>query len=124
VFSSDFPADALVTASMHSLPSACGNFDGHPLAEWVRSYRSIEAIDFDVLVQGHGAPLFKKTDVVAGRQYFEDLIADVTAGMARGLGPDELKQAVRLEKYRDWQNYERLREDNVVSAYYNLKLYR
>lgn len=124
VFSSDFPADALVTASMRSMPSACGNFDGHPLAEWVSSYRTVEALDFDVLVQGHGAPTFVKADVAEGRQYFEDLIAEVTAGMAKGLGPDELKQTVRLEKYRDWQNYERLREDNVVSAYYNLKLYR
>ncbi|MEQ1580376.1 MAG: MBL fold metallo-hydrolase [Steroidobacteraceae bacterium] len=124
VFSADFPADALVTASMRSLPSACGNFDGHPLAEWVRSYRTIEALDFDVLVQGHGSPTFVKADVAEGRQYFEDLIADVTAGMAKGLGPDELKQTVRLEKYRSWQNYDRLRADNVVSAYYNLKLYR
>jgi glyoxylase-like metal-dependent hydrolase (beta-lactamase superfamily II) len=124
VFSADFPADALVTASMRSMPSACGNFDGHPLSEWVKSYRAIEALDFDVLVQGHGAPTFAKTDVTEGRQYFEDLIAAVTAGMARGLGPDELKQTVRLEKYRSWQNYDRLLEDNVMSAYYNLKLYR
>ena len=124
VFSADFPADALVTASMRSLPSACGNFDGHPLAEWVRSYRTIEALDFDTLVQGHGAPTFVKADVVAGRQYFEDLIAAVTAGMAKGMGLDELKATVRLEQYLDWQNYDRLREDNIVSAYYNLKLYR
>jgi len=124
VFSSDFPADALVTASMNALPSACGNFDGHPLAEWVRSYRAIEALDFEILVQGHGSRTFGKADVAAGREYFEDLIREVTAGMAQGLGPEELKQTVRLEKYRDWRNYERLREDNIVSAYHNLKLYR
>lgn len=124
VFSADFPADALVTATMRALPSACGNFDGHPLSEWVKSYRAIEALDFDVLVQGHGSRTFDKTDVAAGREYFEDLIREVTAGMAQGKGLEELKQTVRLEKYRDWQNYERLREDNVAAAYNNLKLYR
>ena len=37
VFAADFPADALVRESLRSLPSACGNFDGHPLLEWIRS---------------------------------------------------------------------------------------
>ncbi len=123
-FSVDFPADALVSTTMRALPSACGNFDGHPLAEWVRSYRNIEALDFDVLVQGHGTGFFQKSDVTAAREYFEDLISAVTTGMAKGLGPEELKRTVLLEKYRDWQNYDRLREDNIVSAYFNLKLYR
>ena len=50
----DFPADALVTNSMRSLPSGCGMFDRHPLSEWIRSYRTIESLDFDILAQGHG----------------------------------------------------------------------
>ncbi len=54
VFSTDFPADALVTNSMRSLPSACGMFDQHPLAEWIHSYHTIEDLDFDILAQGHG----------------------------------------------------------------------
>ena len=73
VFSTDFPADALVTTSMRSLPSACGAFDEHPLSDWIASYRAIEALDFDILAQGHGAVLFSKADVAEGRRSFEDL---------------------------------------------------
>src|SRR5678816_4956774 len=54
-FATEFIADALVTDNARSLPSACGPFDGSPLAEWIKSYRSVEALDFDVLVPGHGS---------------------------------------------------------------------
>ena len=124
VFSVDFPADALVGATMRSLPSACGNFDFHPLSEWIRSYREIEALDFDLLAQGHGTALFTKADVSEGRRFFEDLIAAVSAGMARGESLEQLKADVDLSKYKDWKFYDRLRADDIEAAYMNLKSYR
>jgi glyoxylase-like metal-dependent hydrolase (beta-lactamase superfamily II) len=123
-FATEFVADALVANDIHSLPSACGPFDGNPLGEWIKSYRTVEALDFDVIATGHGTPLFTKADVTATRVFFEDLVAEVSAGIAAGKTLDELKESVRLEKYRDWVNYERLRAYNVEAAYLNLKLYR
>ncbi len=123
-FSADFPADALVRGSMRSLPSACGNFDGHPLADWIKSYKQIEGLDFDILAQGHGTVMFKKADVTEGRQFFEDLAAEVSAGMAQGKSLAELKQTILLEKYKGWASYQRLREDVIEAAYVNLKTYR
>ena len=123
LFSTDFPADALVRTSLRSLPSACGNFDSHPIADWIKSYKLIEGLDFDILAQGHGNAMFKKSDVEEARQFFEDLIAEVSAGMAQGKSLVELKQSIRLEKYKDWANYQRLREDNIEAAYINLKTY-
>jgi glyoxylase-like metal-dependent hydrolase (beta-lactamase superfamily II) len=123
VFATEFLADALVVDDMHALPSACGPFDGSPLAEWIKSYRTVEALDFDVLAPGHGR-LFTKADVVDTRRYFEDLTAAVSAGMAAGQSLEQLMQSVRLERYRDWVNYDRLRENNIEAAYRNLQLYR
>ena len=123
-FSADFPADALVRDSLRSLPSACGNFDGHPLEQWIQSYRAIEALDFDVLAQGHGNVPFRKADVFETRQFFEDLAAAVTSGMSQGKSLGELKRTILLEKYKDWAFYQRLREDNIESAYNNLRTYR
>ncbi|MEO6379466.1 MAG: hypothetical protein ABIO37_15705, partial [Caulobacteraceae bacterium] len=100
------------------------NFDGHPVSEWIRSSRTLEALDFDILVQGHGAQPFTKQDVTEGRQFMEDLVAAVSAGMAAGKSLDELKRTILLEKYKDWAFYERLRGDNIEAAYNNLKLYR
>jgi glyoxylase-like metal-dependent hydrolase (beta-lactamase superfamily II) len=123
VFATEFLADALVTDEIHSLPSACGPFDGSPLSEWIASYRTVEALDFDILAGGHGE-LFRKSDVTDTRRYFEDLVAAVSAGIAAGAPLAELKETVLLEAYSHWENYERLRERNVAAAYENLKLYR
>jgi len=123
-FSADFPADALVRGSLKSLPSACGSFDQHPMAEWIRSYRTIESLDFDLLAQGHGDIQFKKADIAEARQFFEDLMAAVSKGISEGKSLDELKRTVFLENYKGWAFYDRLRVDNIEAAYNNLKTYR
>jgi glyoxylase-like metal-dependent hydrolase (beta-lactamase superfamily II) len=125
LFATEFLVDALVAANVHSLPSACGPFDGNPLAEWIESYRTVEALDFDVLVTGHGTPLtLDKSFVRETREYFEYLRDEVSAGMAAGHSLADLKESVRLQRYKDWANYERLRSYNVEAAYHNLTLYR
>ena len=123
LFATEFLADALVGNEIHSLPSACGPFDGTPLAEWIRSYRTVEALDFDIVAPGHGA-VFDKSAVAETRRYFEDLVAAVEAGMAEGRPLAELRASIKLEQYADWANYERLLPGNIEAAYHNLKLYR
>ena len=61
LFTVDFPADALVRDTMRSLPSACGPFDYHPMDEWIKSYRTLEALDFDIAVGGHGSGAVHQT---------------------------------------------------------------
>ncbi|HZZ58705.1 MAG TPA: MBL fold metallo-hydrolase [Opitutaceae bacterium] len=124
VFSVDFPADALVSTSMRSLPSACGAFDQHPLSEWIASYRAIEALDFDILAQGHGRVLFHKADVTEGREYFEYLRDQVLDGMRAGKSLDELRRTLMLEKYKDWAGYDQRRVMNIEAAYQNLSIYK
>lgn len=124
VFATEFLADALVTTNIRSLPSACGPFDGNPLSEWLKSYRNVEALDFDILAAGHGTGTFKKSDVAMTREFFEDLIAAVSSGIKQGKSLEEMEKTVLLEKYKDWAQYERLRVYNIRSAYQNLKAYR
>ena len=106
------------------MPSACGPFDGSPLAEWIKSYRAVEDLDIDVIVTGHGPNFVDKALVRETRELFEDLRNDVAAGMAAGQTLEQLKDSVKLERYRDWANYERLRTYNVEAAYRNLLTYR
>lgn len=124
LFATEFIADALVTNDIRSLPSACGPFDGSPMAEWIRSYRTVEALDFDIVAGGHGRELFDKQDVVATRIFFEDLRRAVSTAMADGLSLAEMQDSIELEQYADWVNYDRLLRDNIEAAYLNLKLYR
>src|SRR4029079_8805185 len=122
-FATEFIADALVAGNPRSLPSACGPFDGSPLDEWIKSYRTVEALDFDVLVPGHGARLLDKTLVRETREYFEDLRTEVATGMAAGQTLEQLKASVKLERYKAWANYQQLRTYNVEAAYHNLLTY-
>ena len=124
LFATEFLADALVAENARALPSACGPFDGNPLAEWIKSYETVDALDFDTLVTGHGAPLYDKSLVSETREYFEYLRDEVAAGMAAGKTLEQLKQDVQLERYKEWGNYERLRAYNVEAAYRNLLTYR
>jgi glyoxylase-like metal-dependent hydrolase (beta-lactamase superfamily II) len=123
-FSADFPADALVTTSMRSMPSSCGAFDQHPLSEWIRSYKTIEALDFDILAQGHGSVNFTKADLVEGRRFFETLRDQVSRAIASGKSLEETKRTVLLPQYKDWAYYDMLRPLDVEAAYINLKTYR
>ncbi len=124
LFATEFIADALVTNNIRSLPSACGPFDGSPMAEWIRSYRTVEALDFDIVAGGHGRELFDKQGVVETRIFFEDLRRAVSDAMAEGLSLVEMQDSIGLEQYADWVNYDRLLRDNIEAAYLNLKLYR
>jgi glyoxylase-like metal-dependent hydrolase (beta-lactamase superfamily II) len=124
LFTVDFPADALVQESMRTLPSACGPFDGHSMDEWIRSYRALEALDFDISVGGHGRAHFTKADIAAGREFMEYLRREVESAMRKGLSLEQMKQEIRLEPYRDWGHYEQLREPNIEAAYHNLKTYK
>jgi glyoxylase-like metal-dependent hydrolase (beta-lactamase superfamily II) len=123
VFATEFLADALVTTNPRSLPSSCSAFDRHPLQEWIRSYRTVEALDFDRVAPGHG-DVFDKAVVSETREYFEYLVAEVSAGIRSGRPLEELAKAITLDRYKGWANYERLRRMNVEAAYANLTRYR
>jgi glyoxylase-like metal-dependent hydrolase (beta-lactamase superfamily II) len=124
LFTVDFPADALVQGSMRSLPSACGNFDGHPMDEWIKSYRTLEALDFDISVGGHGSAQFTKRDLAEGREFMEYLKREVETAMRKGLSLAQMKETIMLEPFKGWAHYERLRKDNIEAAYFNLKTYK
>jgi glyoxylase-like metal-dependent hydrolase (beta-lactamase superfamily II) len=124
LFTVDFPQDVIVKDTMHSLPSACGPFDGHPLSDWIHSYRTLEELDFDILSGGHGWKTFTRQDITDGREYFEYLTREVSSAMSKGMSLDEMRKSITLSKYKDWANYERLRAWNVEAAYYNLKMYK
>jgi glyoxylase-like metal-dependent hydrolase (beta-lactamase superfamily II) len=125
VFATEFISDVSLpaTGSPLAFPSACGPFDGSPLSEWIRSYRTVEALDFDIFAGGHGT-VAAKADVTANREFFEDLVAQVSAGMSQGKSLAELQQTLLFEKYRDWAGYAQRRAPTIASAYHNLQLYR
>ncbi len=98
VFSTDFPADALVTTSMRSFPSGCGDFDQSPISEWIKSYHTIEALDFDILAEGHGKCCSRNQMSRKGANISNICAIRFAAGMKAGKSLDELRRTLMLEE--------------------------
>ncbi|MDH3219009.1 MAG: MBL fold metallo-hydrolase [Gammaproteobacteria bacterium] len=88
------------------------DFPGANVDQWMDQVRKVDALDFDLLIGGHG-PVGVKRDVGQGLAYLEELRAAVLAGLRAGKSVDQLKTSIRMEKYRDWEAYESWRELNI-----------
>ncbi len=101
-----FPSERAIFAvdfiNVRRLP---GPLDGVSLDRWIASVEAVEALDFDIAIPGHGV-IGTKADIVAYRQYFEDVAAAVTAAVEAGTSAAELRENLRLDAYSDWDRYD------------------
>ena len=88
------------------------DFGNANVDDWANQVRNVEALDFEILVGGHG-PVGVKSDVTDGRIYLEELRAAVLEGLQAGKSVDELAQTITMDKYKDWISYDQWRELNV-----------
>ena len=93
------------------------------LPGWRNALEKVEAMDFDRIAPGHG-PMGTKADITANREYVEDLYNAVLAGVRAGKTVDELKQTIKLDKYKDWSQYKDWLPLNIEGAYRRISLQR
>ncbi|MBL6946429.1 MAG: MBL fold metallo-hydrolase [Rhodospirillales bacterium] len=93
------------------------------LPGWVNALKKVESLDYDRIAPGHGA-MGTKADITANREYVEDLYNAVFTGLRAGKSLDELKQSIKLEKYKDWGQYEAWLPLNIEGAYRRISLQR
>jgi cyclase len=91
-----------------------------PLAQWISSLKQVEALNFDLVAPGHGN-IGTKADLIDQRQYFEDLVAGVSQGIAAGRTVEQLQASNLLEKYSWWPNFAQGRSTNIAHAYQQLR---
>lgn len=94
-----------------------GGFLGFPPEQAIQTIRTIESMDFDVVVPGHGTALGSKADVLEYRRYFEDLVAAVADGITAGRTREDLMRDLVLPEYVSWQRYDLQQPVNVAQAY-------
>ena len=103
----------------NSVPFGTRNQDY--IAEWIESLRSVEAIDFDTVIPGHGDPGPKDTARQV-REYFEDLVLAIQDAEARGLAArsPQMIGAVRAAlygKYGSWAGFGPSLPGNIAGMY-------
>ncbi|MFQ5757716.1 MAG: MBL fold metallo-hydrolase [Acidiferrobacterales bacterium] len=120
-----FPAERAVFTvdfiSVRRLPYK--NLSDSYYPEWIEAIKVVEAIDFDILIPGHG-PVGTRADASNHRAYHEDLYAAVLAAARAGKTLEEMQQSIRLEKYKDWGQHKEWLALNIEGVYERVKLHR
>lgn len=91
--------------------------------DWIGALKALEAMDFDILVPGHGV-VGARADVVPHREYLEDLYRQVLAAAREGKSVDEMKSDITLSRYSGFGQYEAWRPLNIEGMYRNISLHR
>jgi len=89
--------------------------------EVIAAARAVEALDFDTFVPGHGN-VGTRQDVVAFRQYVEDLARAVRDGINAGRTVEQIQASTVLDKYKDWPNFAQQKNANVAEVYALLRV--
>ena len=91
--------------------------------EWIDAIKRVEAMDFDILVPGHG-PTGVKADAADHRAYLEDLYTAVLSAARAGQSLKEMQASITLAKYKDWGQYEAWRPLNIEGMHKQISLHR
>lgn len=91
--------------------------------DWIDAIRQVEAIDFDILVPGHGG-MGTKADAADHRGYLEALYSEVKAAARAGKSVDEMKASITLDAYKGWSQYDKWRTENIEGMAANVAMHR
>jgi glyoxylase-like metal-dependent hydrolase (beta-lactamase superfamily II) len=93
-----------------------GNLAGDPVEDHLQALDEMNALDFDILIQGHGNP-GTRSDLPAYMGFLETLRSEVSAAIAAGQGLEEARESVLLSDYSNWSLYEERRASIVGEMY-------
>jgi glyoxylase-like metal-dependent hydrolase (beta-lactamase superfamily II) len=99
------------------------NLSDSYIPDWMESIKRVEAMDFDILVPGHGA-LGTKADATAFREHMEELHAAVLQASREGKSLEDMQWTIRLDKYKDWFRYDEFLPLNIEGMYNHINLHR
>jgi len=91
--------------------------------DWIDAVELVEAMDFDILVPGHG-PLGDKADVQEHREYLETLYQVVLRGMRAGLSLEQMQAEVKLTDFAHLGMYSEWLPLNLEGMYNQISLHR
>jgi glyoxylase-like metal-dependent hydrolase (beta-lactamase superfamily II) len=114
-----FPAERVAFAvdfvAVNWVPGATGVERGG-IPNWIASLKTLESLDFDTLAPGH-TTMGKKSDAAAHRQYLEDLLAGVSAGIKAGRTLAQIQASNFMDKYKQWGEFDEDHVPNVETGY-------
>ncbi len=89
---------------------------GYPVAQYVDAIAKVQALDFDIVIPGHG-DVGEKADLALFLEFLRALEAAVASGIAEGKTVEELHETVSIPGYEDWLLYDTRRVVLITEAY-------
>lgn len=90
-----------------------GSIPTNDLDGYLNQIRTVESLDFEILLPGHDI-LGTKKDATEARIYLETLRDRVAAELKKGKSVKEIVETVTMDEYKDWGMYDRFIKHNVV----------
>jgi glyoxylase-like metal-dependent hydrolase (beta-lactamase superfamily II) len=85
------------------------NYSFTPSVEgWIAILKKAAEIDADIFIGGHG-DVSKREDLLETAQMHTEFLNEVKAGIAKGLGRDELADSITMPQFKHFRNYHRMR---------------
>jgi glyoxylase-like metal-dependent hydrolase (beta-lactamase superfamily II) len=91
--------------------------------EWMDSIKVVEDLDFDIMAPCHGK-MGTKSDVRNSRRYYEDLYAAVLSAAQAGQSLEEMKESIKLAKYKKRGRYKQFLKLNIEGMHRQIQLHR
>jgi len=92
------------------------NLNDSYFPDWMQSIAVVESLDFDILAPAHGS-LGTKADATEHREYIQDLYDAVVEADLEAISLEEMKETIKLEKYKGFDQYDAWLELNIEGVY-------
>ena len=104
------PRERVVFTGDMMLPGLSYMGDGH-VDEWPATLEALKALDFDVLLPGHGPPVRSKDPIANFQAYLTDLWEKTSAMHRRGMDDEQAAQQIDMTNHSG--NYRQIRGPGV-----------
>lgn len=90
------------------------------IGDWIDAYQTINDLDFDIVVPGHGI-LGEKADLETFLRYLEELSQAVATQVGRGVSLQDARDGIMLDSYAEWERYDVMLPTHIEQIYRTLK---
>lgn len=116
-----FPQERLLFISGVLFDSLPASFLPSSPREFINSLRQVEALNFDTIVTGQGE-MKQIADVGELREYVEQLVGGVKAGIQAGQTVEQVQASLELGDFKDMANFTDRRGRNIEETYRRMRL--
>jgi glyoxylase-like metal-dependent hydrolase (beta-lactamase superfamily II) len=117
-----FPTQRVLFAPGISIHEAPETFQAATASEFIESLQQVERLAFDTLITGRGE-VSSLADLALLREYVEEMVKGVKAGVRAGDSVEQLQTTLALERFNTLRDFNTRRARNISETYAGIRLF-